>query len=52
MPDYRPIENKSQEIMKSPSLKIAGEAIMTSAELYAVLLQQALHQFEICAATN
>ncbi|KAL7165555.1 hypothetical protein ACSBR2_041278 [Camellia fascicularis] len=35
-----------EEIVKSPSLKIAGEATMTSADLYAVLLQQALHQFE------
>ncbi|GMP74220.1 hypothetical protein CsSME_00031695 [Camellia sinensis var. sinensis] len=32
--------------MKSTSLKIAGEATMTLAELYSVLLQQALHQFK------
>ncbi|GMP27342.1 hypothetical protein CsSME_00003380 [Camellia sinensis var. sinensis] len=38
--------------MKSPSLKIAREATMTPAELYAVLPQQALHQFEICAAID
>ncbi|KAL7260194.1 hypothetical protein ACSBR1_005957 [Camellia fascicularis] len=34
-----------EEIAKSPSLKIAREAMMTLADLYSVLLQQAL-QFE------